>query len=62
MHELQILPYLTHQAFDVGCDWRLLQSDCQMQMCMAARARDPAISKPLENDIQVRSGPAESKG
>lgn len=59
---LQILPYLTNQAFDVGCDRRLPQSGCQMQMRVDTRAHGLAISKPLENDIQVRSGTAESKG
>jgi hypothetical protein len=37
--ELQILPYLTNQAFDAGCDLRLLQSGCQMQMCMGDMRR-----------------------
>lgn len=30
LSELQILPYLTNQAFDVGCDRWLLQSGCQV--------------------------------
>lgn len=57
LSELQILPYLTNRAFDIGCDQRLPQSDCQIRVRVAAHARDPAISKPPENDIQVRLGP-----
>lgn len=41
-----------------GC----LPSGCQMKMRVDACARESTISKPPENDIQVRPGPAESKG
>lgn len=45
LSKLQILPYLTNQAFDVGKIRGLFQSRCQMKMGVNAYAHESDISK-----------------
>ena len=45
LSKLQILPYLTNQAFDVGEIRGLFRSRCQMKMGVNAYAHESDISK-----------------